>query len=78
MANIVSNEKRKKQSDKRNLRNKSIKSEVKTAFKKANQTKKKEDINHAVSLVNKAVTSGVFHKNKASRLTSKLQKIEEK
>ncbi len=76
MANIKSNEKSKRQDDKRNLRNKSIKSSVKTAMKKAKTTKSEQDINEAVSLINKAVTSGVFHKNKAARLTSNMHQLQ--
>lgn len=76
MANIKSNDKKHKQDEKKRLRNKAIKSEIKTAFKKAEETKIQSDINHLVSLINSAVTSGVFHKNKAARLTSKAQKIQ--
>ncbi len=76
MANIKSNEKRRRQDDKRNLRNKSLKSQIKTQMKKAQTTKKQEDVDYAVSLINKAISSNVFHKNKAARLTSKMQMIE--
>ena len=72
MANIESKKKTIKQDSKRNLKNKSLRSEVKTAMKKANNSKKIEDINHAISLINKGITAGIFHKNKASRLNSKM------
>ncbi len=76
MANIKSNEKSRRQDYKRNLRNKSLKSQIKTQMKKAEASRKEEDINQAVSLINKAISSNVFHKNKAARLTSRVQKIE--
>ena len=75
MANIKSNSKRRLQDDKRNLRNKSLKSEIKTAMKTAIGTKKADDINKPIKLIDKAVTSGVFHKNKAARLKSKMHSI---
>lgn len=78
MANIKSNIKRRKQDDKKHLRNKSLKSEIKTLIKKALETKEQTDINNAVKIIDKAVTSGVFHKNKAARLKSKVQKVAKK
>ncbi len=75
MANIKSNEKSRRQDDKRELANKSKKSEIKTAMKKATATKTEEAVNHAVKLIDSAVTSGVFHENKAARLKSKMHKI---
>lgn len=76
MANINSNKKRKRQDDKKNLKNKSIKNSIKTAIKKAESTKKEEDKNNAVKIINKAVSSNAIHKNKAARLVSKVQKIQ--
>lgn len=78
MANIKSNEKSRRQDDKRELRNKSTKSEIKTAMKKANAEQTADTVNHAVKLIDSAVTSGVFHANKAARLKSKMHKIEVK
>lgn len=78
MANIISNEKRRRQDDKKHLRNKSLKSEIKTAIKKAETSKDAKDINMAVKLIDKAVTSGVFHKNKSARLKSKVHSIANK
>lgn len=78
MANIKANEKTRRQDDKRELRNKSLKSEIKTAMKKANADLTKDSVNHAVKLIDKAVTSGVFHENKAARLKSKMHKLEVK
>ncbi len=75
MANIKSNEKSRRQDDVREFSNKSAKSEIKTAMKKANEVKTAEAVNHAVKLIDSAVTSGVFHANKAARLKSKMHKI---
>ena len=76
MANIKSNDKSKRQDDKRNLRNKAVKSKIKTAIKKVESTKTVESVNESVKLIDQAVTSGVFHKNKAARLKSKMHSIE--
>ena len=76
MANIKSNDKTKKQDDKRNLRNKAVKSEIKTLMKKAETEKTAEAVNEAIKLLDKSITSGVFHKNKAARLKSKMHSIE--
>ncbi len=78
MANIKSNKKRRRQDDKKYLRNKSLKSEIKTIIKKAQEAKDVKDINLAIKLIDKAVTSGVFHKNKAARLKSKVHSISNK
>lgn len=75
MANIKSNTKTRKQDDKRELRNKSLKSEIKTAMKKAETELTKESVNAAVKLIDKAVTSGVFHENKAARYKSKMHSL---
>lgn len=76
MANIKSQKKSIRQDVKRTERNKSVKSAVKTAIKKANTEKTAEAVNNATKLINSAVTKGVFHKNKAARLTSRVQSIE--
>lgn len=77
MANIKSKEKRRKQDDKKYLRNKSQKSKIKTAIKKAKQYPTTENKNYAVKLIDQAVTSGLFHKNKAARLVSSIQSLNE-
>lgn len=76
MANIKAKTKSRTQDDKREFRNKSKKSEIKTAIKKANTEKTKISINHAVKLIDSSITSGVYHTNKAARLKSKIHKIE--
>ncbi|WP_425377856.1 30S ribosomal protein S20 [Spiroplasma endosymbiont of Polydrusus pterygomalis] len=78
MANIKSQIKRVKTNAKANLANKSFKSSVKTAIKKAEiainaqETNTPELVNTAISLVDKAVTKRIYHANKAARVKSKL------
>lgn len=85
MPNIKSQIKRLRQAEKRRLRNKSIKSEVKTYIKKfeaALSSGNLEEAEKAFALaqkkIDKAVSKGVFHKNTGSRKVSKLaQKLAE-
>ncbi|WP_342255986.1 30S ribosomal protein S20 [Spiroplasma endosymbiont of Poecilobothrus nobilitatus] len=78
MANIKSQIKRVKKNSKDNLANKSFKSSVKTAIKKAEiainaqETNASELVNTAISLVDKAVNKGIYHANKADRVKSRL------
>ena len=55
--------------------NKSRKELVKTAIKKASQSKTTADIRKAISLVNRLAKRNLIHKNKASRITSRLDKL---
>jgi len=71
--------KRARQTEKRNLRNKSVRSEVKTYIKKftdALSAGKKEQIEETLRLVVKKLSSasskGVLHRNTASRNISRL------
>ncbi|MBI5560932.1 MAG: 30S ribosomal protein S20 [Deltaproteobacteria bacterium] len=79
MATHASAIKRHKQSEKRNLRNKAVKAAIKTATRNlrgALANGKKEEagvlLKTAVSLLDKAVTRGVLHRNNASRRVSRL------
>jgi small subunit ribosomal protein S20 len=69
-----------RQSKKRRLRNISVKSTVKTAFKKAKTAIKKkiegakETAIRAISLIDRAVSKGIIHKNTAARKKSRLIK----
>jgi small subunit ribosomal protein S20 len=81
MANIKSNEKRAKQSEKRYLRNKMWKEKVKTLRKKiiksiltksVSEEELKRMIKEYQSLVDKTYTKNVFKKNKVARLKSKI------
>ncbi len=82
MANIKSAKKRVKVIRTKTLRNKMIKSSVKTAIRKVlaaveakDQTAAKAALVSAVSTIDKAKTKGVLHKNNASRKVSRLQKM---
>ena len=79
MANIKSAKKRIEVIDKKTLRNKMIKSKVKTVIKKveaaiADGDKEAAQANLlvAISEINKAASKGVYHKNNASRKVSRL------
>jgi len=71
--------KRARQAKKRNLRNKAVRSVVKTVIKKVEETivsGNKEDAGklliEAIKELKKAVSKGVIHKNTASRKISRL------
>ena len=79
MANIKSAKKRIKVIAKKTLRNRIIKSQAKTAIKKfvvavgsGDKDLAKAALIHAISVIDKAATKGVFHKNNASRKKSRL------
>jgi small subunit ribosomal protein S20 len=82
LANIKSAKKRINVTNKRYMRNKSIKSSTKTAIKKvvtAAATGEMEAAKaayvSAVSAIDKAASKGVYHKNTASRRKSRLAKM---
>lgn len=68
-------EKRLKQSQKANLRNRSIKSQIKTFVKKVETTFDEKDLKKAVSLLDKAARKKVIHKNAVSRVKSRLTRL---
>ena len=79
LANSKSAKKRIKVIEKKTLRNKMIKSRTKTAIKKVLTATKsgsadevKIALNEAVSLIDRAASKGVYHKNTASRKKSRL------
>lgn len=78
---IKSNKKRMAQDQKKRARNKEIKKRTRTSIKKLEvliEEKKskeaKESLPGVISLIDKAVSKGIWHKNKASREKSKLMK----
>lgn len=82
MANIKSAKKRILVINKKTMRNKMIKSSVKTSVKKVvvavNSGNKQEAQNAliiAIRSIDKACSKGVFHKNNASRKKSRLTKM---
>ena len=79
MANHKSALKRHRQSEKRRLRNASVKSSIKTQIKKVRAATAggeaetaAEELKKAISLLDRAVTKGVLHRNNASRRISRL------
>ena len=80
MANIKSQIKRNKQNERARLRNKAVRSEVKTRIK-ATVTAAEDGAETTVDALrlackrlDKAAAKGVIHKNEASRRKSRLQK----
>ena len=71
MANIKSAKKRILVINKKTLRNKMVKSAVKTAIKKVAVAA----LSTATKVIDMATTKGVFHKNTASRKKSRLAKL---
>ena len=79
MANVKSAKKRILTSEKRAAKNKAVKSGVKTAVKKVRVAVEANDaaaaaaaFENAKSIIDKAASKGVLHKNTASRKVSRL------
>lgn len=68
-------EKRLRQSQKANIRNKAIRSQMKTLVKKVETSVDEKDLRTTFSLLDKAARKKVIQKNKASRLKSRLTKL---
>ena len=82
MANIKSAKKRILVTEIRTARNKSIRSEVKTATKKVEAAVAANDkdaakvaLTNAISVIESAASKGVYHKNNAGRKVSRLTKL---
>ena len=80
MANIQSQKKRNRQNEKRRIRNKGVRSELKTRTKTARaavangDADAHEQVRIAQKRIDKAGAKGVIHKNAAARRTSRLMK----
>ena len=83
MANIKSQIKRNKQNEKRRLRNKAARSEIKTRLKSSVRVAETEGVEtessvaalrEAVKRLDKAAAKGIIHKNQASNRKSRLMK----
>ena len=80
MANIKSQIKRNRQNEKRRLRNKAVRSELKTRVKRAVEAAEAGAENAAdaariaMKRIDKAAAKGVIHKNEAARRKSRLAK----
>jgi small subunit ribosomal protein S20 len=81
VANIKSQIKRNKQNEKRRMRNKAVKSSLKTAVRKFNETLATGDteaatteLRAAARKLDQAVSKGVIHKNQAANRKSAIAK----
>jgi small subunit ribosomal protein S20 len=81
VANIKSQIKRNRQNEKARLRNKHVKSSLKTAVRKFREAAEQGDLEQAVTLqrvasreLDKAVSKGVIHKNQAANRKSAIAK----
>ncbi|MBU2669739.1 30S ribosomal protein S20 [Actinoplanes bogorensis] len=81
MANIKSQIKRNRQNEKARLRNKSVKSSLKTVIRKLNEASTAGDVETATTLLrdasrqlDKAASKGVIHKNQAANRKSAIAK----
>jgi small subunit ribosomal protein S20 len=81
VANIKSQIKRNKQNEKARLRNKAVKSELKTAIRKFREAAEAGDadattaaLRHATRKLDKAASKGVIHKNQAANRKSAIAK----
>jgi small subunit ribosomal protein S20 len=81
VANIKSQIKRNRQNEKRRLRNKSVKSALKTSVRKFNEAAATGDVEQATALLrdaarklDKAASKGVIHKNQAANRKSAIAK----
>ena len=79
MANIKSAKKRIKVIETKTMRNKAIRSKVKTMIKKVDAAIEAKDkaaaeaaLKTATSEINKAASKGIYHKNNAARKVSRL------
>ncbi|WP_441246155.1 30S ribosomal protein S20 [Kitasatospora sp. McL0602] len=82
MANIKSQIKRNKTNEKARLRNKAVKSSLKTAVRKAREAAAAGDTEKAIVLaraaskaLDKAASKGVIHKNQAANKKSAITKV---
>jgi len=81
LANHKSALKRAVQSEKKNARNKTVKTKVKNSVKTIlqsateNASVSAEDLNSAKSVIHKAAKKGVIHKRTAARKISRLTKL---
>ncbi|MCW2878832.1 MAG: ribosomal protein [Sphaerisporangium sp.] len=81
MANIKSQIKRNRQNEKARLRNKAVKSSLKTAVRKFREAAEQGNVQEAAVLMraasrqlDKAVSKGVIHKNQAANRKSAIAK----
>lgn len=78
MANIKSNVKTKKQSDKRHAANRNSLAKLKNNTKKVRSSKDKKDLNTLYSTADSLSRKHVIHRNKANRIKSRNAKAANK
>ncbi len=78
MPNIKAAEKWVLQSERRETRNKAVKSRLKTLFKGAVASGEPEAARHVESAFDKAAAKGIVHRNKAARKKARLAKAAER
>ena len=80
MANIKSQIKRNRQNEKRRLRNRAVRAELRTRTRsaveaaEAGESDADDKLQDAIKRIDKAAAKGVLHKNTASRTKSRLTK----
>ncbi|MER3456993.1 MAG: 30S ribosomal protein S20 [candidate division GAL15 bacterium] len=67
-------QKRLRQTIKRTLRNRAVKSRIKTLTKKARATRDPQVLREAVKAIDKAAAKGILHPNTAARRKSRLMR----
>lgn len=76
MANIKSQMKRNRQNEKRRLRNRAARAEIRTRVKSAEEAagtdSAEEELGLAIRKIDRAATKGIMHKNTAARQKSRL------
>ena len=85
MANIKSQKKRIKTAEKARMRNKAVRSELKTAVKRVRAAVEAQDVElaqkeaaKARKLLDKAASKGIIHKNQAAKRKSGVAKLANK
>ena len=75
---LASSKKRMRQAEKARLRNKSVRSSLRTSLKKILATNSKEEaealINRTQSIIDKTAQKGVIHRNAAARYKSRVRR----
>ncbi len=77
MPKLASSKKRLRQAEKTRLRNRSVRSSLRTSLKKMLATNSKEEaealINRTQSIIDKTAKKGVIHRNAAARYKSRVR-----
>ena len=77
MPKLASSKKRLRQAEKARLRNKSVRSSLRTSIKKMLATNSKEEaealVNRTQSIIDKTAQKGVIHRNAAARYKSRIR-----